>query len=312
MKKLIFNIKYTIMSKFLNTASLFNETEVFKKKYLYKTLELYNEHILLSSDKSIDNKIKYIIPNNSNKYYMLIVNNTCNKYSILYFFPNQNNIVNNLNKHIFTDFYVEIDSDKAKFDKNNYLFEGYFYNNNNEFLITDILSVDSQIIKCSYSLRYSLINKIMENKKLHNLNGNLNINIHSIFKEDIDNSAITELFTIFKNNFIYKNEINSIEYIDESSLQKTKVSTINKLINSMCPTCPVEIKEIHKGKYVDVYNVNNIQTNNSEGILYIKTINSSKKLRELFLEKNTIKLKCEFNYHFNKWYVTDFDLIKNE
>lgn len=284
------------MSKFLNTSSSFSEIQVFKKKYLHNTLELYNEYILLSDDKSIDNKIKYIIPNNSNKYYMLVA--VLGKYTILYFFPDQYNIVNNLNKHILTDFFVEIDSNKALFTKNNYLFEGYFYNNNNEFLITDILSVDSEIVKCSYSLRYSLINKIMDNKHLHNLNGNLNINIHSIFNEENDMSRINELFTVFKNNFIYKNEINSIEYVDENSLKKTKLLKQSN-------TDSIEIKEIHKGKYVDVYNVNNSETNNHEGILYIKTISTSKKLRGLFTYKNTLYLKCKFNFHFNKWYTVD-------
>lgn len=287
------------MSKFLTTAVTFCETNVFKEKYLYKTLSLYNEYLLVENKKTIENnKNKYIIPNNSNKYYMLISNKNDiqTKYKILYFFPDQYNVVNYLNKNILSDFYIEIDSNL--FDKN-YLFEGYFYNENKEFMITDVLSIDNKIVTCDYSLRYSLINKIIISSKLSNLNAHLTISIHSIFYMNEDeNESI--LFNIFKNNFIFKNEINCIEYTKESCLEKTRC--INKDIDKDI----ISIKKVHKSKYIDVYNINNISSNNNEGILYIKTIATSKKLRELFLKEIEIELECKFNNHFNKWYPCNF------
>lgn len=288
------------MSKFLNNSVQYCETEVFKIKHLSKILKLYNEYILISSNNSIDNKSKYIIPNNSNKYYMLITNKSedLSKYKVLYFFPDQYNHVTNLNKNLLSDFYVEIDSNKVSFDKNSYLFEGYFYNNNTNFLISDILAIDESIISCDYSLRYSLVNKIILNQvdKLYNLNGSLSINIHSIFTLCKENEKL--LFNIFKNNFIFKSEINCIEYIDEKSLKKTRC--INNIISEEL----IELKKIYKEKYIDVYKVCNIITNNNEGILFLKTINTSKKMRTLFNcnSNEYIEISCKFNLHFNKWY----------
>ena len=288
------------MSKFINSSVNYSETDLLKTKYLSNILELYNQQIIAHSKTLINNSKKYIIPNNNIKYYLLIVNKNDitpnginNKYKMCYFFPH-NNDGNPYN----TDFYVEIDNYKTTFTKNNYLFEGYLYSDGTSgktFLITDVLAIDSTIIKCDYSLRYSLINKIMFNQNLNNLNGHLSINIHSIFDIDgIDGDIQTsQLFNIFKNNFIFKKEINAIEYVDEHSLKKN--NQINQ--NDVLP----EKKRITKGKYIDVYIVHNIQTNNTEDILYVKSLNDSRKLRELIRESNFIELTCKYNHQFKKW-----------
>ena len=207
------------------TNSLKSDEYVLKSKYLSNILELYNKEILSESKKLVNNVQKYIIPNNNNKYYLLIVNknditpnNVNTKYKIFYFFPDtaqqeQTHILNTLNKNSKSDFYVEIDNYKTSFSNSNYLFEGYLYKSNDKkhFLITDVLAVDSKIIKCDYSLRYALIHKLIANQQLNNLNGHLNINIHSIFElnaESYDNEIQTsQIFTMFKNNFIFKEEI---------------------------------------------------------------------------------------------------------
>lgn len=296
------------MSKFIASSVNYSETNVLKSKYLSNILELYNQEILSESKKLVNNVQKYIIPNNNNKYYLLIVNknditanNVNTKYKIFYFFPDstQQEQNNTLNKNAKSDFYVEIDNYKTSFSSSNYLFEGYLYKSNDQkhFLITDILAVDSKIIKCDYSLRYALIHKLIANQQLNNLNGHLNINIHSIFElnsESYDNEIQTsQIFTMFKNNFVFKEEISTIEYINEVSFKKQKeILQIDKLKG---------VKIITKGKYIDVYNVFNIETNNTEGILYVKGLKESKHLYKLSSSLDSFELNCEFNNTFKKW-----------
>lgn len=289
------------MSHFISSSVNYSETQVLKNNFLSVILESYNEHILLNDSVklNLDVNSKYIIPNNNVKYFMLIINksditpnNINNKYKICYFFTN------NSTSNIHTDFYVEIDNNKTNFTKNNYLFEGYLYSkdNQNTFLISDILAIDSSIVKCDYSLRYSLIHKIISSQSLDNLNGHLSINIHSMFEVTELGRSDKELFNIFKHNFIFKESINSIEYIEEKSLKKLQM-----IILGNEKDCKKTLKTIYKTKYIDVYEVNNIDTNDNEGILYIKTIKDSKKLYDICQDK--IILMCTFNEKFNKWQI---------
>jgi hypothetical protein len=278
-----------------------------KSRYLSNILELYNQEILSESKKLVNNVQKYIIPNNNNKYYLLIVNknditsnNINTKYKIFYFFPDSAQEQNTtLNKNTKSDFYVEIDNYKTSFSNSNYLFEGYLYNSNDQkhFLITDVLAIDSKIIKCDYSLRYALIHKLIANQQLNNLNGHLNINVHSIFElnsESYDNEVQTsQIFTMFKNNFVFKEEISTIEYVNEVSFKKQKEILQADILKS--------VKIITKGKYIDVYNVFNVETNNIEGILYVKGLKESNYLYKLSSSLDSFELNCEFNNTFKKW-----------
>lgn len=294
------------MSKFIASSVNYSETDVLKGKYLSSILELYNRHIITSSKTLVNNRQKYIIPNNNKKYYLLIVNkhditpnNINGKYKICYFFPDSSSISETLlYKNTISDFYVEIDTNKTLFNKNVYLFEGYLYGESSKaFLITDILYIDNQIINTPYSLRYNLVNQIISPQNLNNLNGHLTINIHSVFDiNDIDDIDIqsNQIFNMFRYNFIYKDEINSIEYIDEISLTK-----LNKTASANDNT---EIKRLTKGKYIDVYNVFNLETNNFENILYVKTLSDSTKLRQFFENNEILDIKCKFHNHFKKWY----------
>lgn len=289
------------MSHFISSSVNYSETHILKSNFLSIILESYNEHILLNDSikLNLDMNSKYIIPNNNVKYFMLIINksditpnNINNKYKICYFFTN------NLTSNTKSDFYVEIDNNKTNFTKNNYLFEGYLYSkdNQNTFLISDILAIDSSVVKCDYSLRYSLIHKIISTQNLVNLNGHLSINIHSMFEITESGRSDDELFNIFKHNFIFKDSINSIEYIEEKSLKK-----LQKIIFSDETDSKKISKTIYKTKYIDVYDVKNIDTNDNEGILYIKTIKDSKKLYDICRDK--IVLTCTFNHKFKKWQI---------
>jgi hypothetical protein len=274
------------MSKFLSSAENYSEINVFKIKKLKPLLELYNKYIMTSTSSynfELLEKKSYIIPNNNNKYYCLITNK--GNYKNMYFFPDTNSI------STLSDFYVEIDSNKIpEIKSKEILFEGYLYKdsikNLNEFLISDLLIIDGKVISCEYSLRFSLINEIIKSSIL--LNGHLILGIHPNF----ENKSI---YDIFKCNFKYGKNINSIEYIPEfKSLKKNifiKCKFSDKIIN----------KRIYKSKYFDVYNVHNIDTNNFESLLYIKTISESRSLLKLFEENEFVEIPCKFNEKFLKW-----------
>jgi len=298
-------------SKFLQSSSTFSESQVLKSKYLIPILESYNNIIIKSNKIQIKDPRKYMIPNNNNKFYMFVTNKkdtTGNKndvkYKILYFFPctsKNDSQKNNLFKNLITDFYVEIDSNKTSFVKSNYLFEGFLYNKNslNTFLISDILCIDNKIIDCEYDLRYSLINNLIKEQNLNNLNGHLSIGIHSMFEYELYTHST--ILNMFKNNFKFKNDINSVQIINDNNLIKSNTEYID-----IDKKSTIE-KRITKGAFIDVYNVCNLKTNDNEGILYIKTIENSKSLRKMFKDKEEngilfIEILCEYNQHFKKWY----------
>ena len=296
-------------SKFLQSSCNYSEIHLFKSKILRPILESYNEYILKSKINNFGDKY-YMIPNNNKKFYMLITNkieinsnNTNSKYKILYFFPEScesKHSLNILEKNKISDFFVEVDNQLlVDFKYSKYLFEGYLYNNEN-YLITDILFIDNKIVDCNYQLRYGLIFNLIKKISTIKFNGHLNINIHPIFDfQDHENTNDNKLLSIFKNNFIYKDEINNIEIIENINLKKIRKNAENLNKQSLNETC---IKRITPFKS-DVYNVYNIDNNNHEGILYIKSMNDSKHIRELIKNKNFIEVKCIYNTHFNKWSI---------
>lgn len=282
----------SFVSKCVNYSQCF----VLKNKILKPLLKMYNDFLLkqkISNDNFCLNKdvntglsSEFIIPNNNVKYYLFITNKskletTKDKYNTLYFFPDTNNKQDNQ----LTDFYLEIDE---RF-KEEYLFEGYLYkkaDNKLSFLITDILIINNQPIITDYAMRLTIMNEIIMDINLFDLNNHLSITLHPVFQKANEN-----LIKIFKNNFIFKTDICSIElvnnfikirYIDKQDLEDTD-------------------KIIEIGKYSDVYNVYDILTNDYIGILYIKGLKQSKMMKNLFVDKNKIVLKCKFNNDFKKW-----------
>jgi hypothetical protein len=287
---------------FLNKSVNYSQTNFLKKNILSPLLKSYNEFLLntkqtdvFDKDVNTGNSYDYLIPNNNKKYYLFIMKkNTLESqktnYEILYFFPDQYNFEykNDVNIQMnISDFCLEIDS---VFD-DELLLEGYLYKNDDkyEYLLTDILMKSKQIINVSFNLRYIMLNEIIKKigrERLHYLNNHMTINIHPIF--DIENEKLIKLF---KNNFIYKNQIDCIEKISQFSKRRF-ICTKNDNI---------ELKNIKIGKYTDVYNVYNINSNNLEGILYIKGIQESRTIKELFKNVSIITLKCKWNQNFCKW-----------
>ncbi len=287
---------------FINKSVTYSQISLLKQNILLPLLKTYNEHLLnvKSSNKPFDKDINtglsfdYIIPNNNKKYYLLItkksyLESSNSNYNILYFFPDSN--INETNT--IGDFFLEIDN----LFEEEFLLEGYLYkgsDNNYEYLLTDILLKNKSIVNISYELRYTVLNEILlsiTREKLKALNNHMTINIHPIFNEQNQN-----LIKVFRHNFIYKNEICYLERVKD--FEKTRFVGITD--KQDCE------KYIEMGKYTDVYNVYDKNSNNFEGILYIKGISESVKMKRLINNNNNkqcskLLLNCTFNINFKKW-----------
>jgi hypothetical protein len=291
---------------FLNNSVNYSQTALLKSSVLAPLLKNYNEFLLqskgssvvLNQDVNTGISYDYIIPNNNKKYYLLVtkklhLEQTNTNYNILYFFPDshQCNLVNN-EKSINdenSDFYLEIDNTF----KNDFLLEGYLYKQDDkyEYLLTDILVKNNNVINVAYELRMTLLNEILleiTREKLKQLNNHMTINIHPIFDMENEN-----LVSVFKKNFIYKNEICSIERI--SKFEKTRY------IEQAFSDTTTVTKNITTTNYTDVYNVYNYTSNNFQGILYIKGLSQSKRMKELFKQNKILHLECTYNTKFFKW-----------
>lgn len=271
---------------FIKNCADYSQGNVLKSKYLKPILEQYNKHVIQLSSK-ISTCSKYsVIPNNNKKYYAYVTNKQniehCKeKYNILYFFPDKTI------EHHLSDFFIEINDTFSS----EYLFEGYLYKKDGKYtyLLTDILYQDGVIVDCDYQSRQAILNELVfaSKKRLKHLNDHLTINVHQIF--DSENTSLLE---IFKNNFVFNNDLCAIEKI--SDFTKTNVVEAKSKY-------PDAYKIVKCGKYADVYDVYDSINGVSNGILYVKGVNESKILKEIFKSDKTQKLACTFNTTFNKW-----------
>ena len=268
------------MSKFINNCVSYSESNVLKIKLLKPLLTSFNEHLVNINKNSFLNSLnnqEYLIPNNNIKYYLFITNKSninaqSKNYQLLYFFPE---VTTNEN----SDFYMEID---YMFTKDNCLLEGYMYNKST-FLATDILFTDSKLVDISYNLRRTLLKDLLKGNK-NNINGHFNIGIHHTLTND-------NFINIFIENFIYKKELKSIEYVNENIKTKKHFNVIKQ--NSL--------KIIEKTKYIEVYKVYNIETKNDEGILYIPKLIDAQKITEILKNNTSAIINCKWNDRFYKW-----------
>jgi hypothetical protein len=155
------------------------------------------------------------------------------------------------------------------------------------FQITDILAKNCVIINKTYKDRLDLLTETLEQigGKLQNLNAFVSFKIHDkIFEYNTENSifiGITDEYVEIIDG--YK------KHTENPFIKEYKGKVINKTITSVF--------------LPDVYNVFNVDTNEKEGILYVKTIKESKKLALLFKTESRLVLPCEFNEKFKRWQV---------
>jgi len=286
---------------FINKSVNYSQTILLKKSFLLNDLKTYNDFLLkLKHETPIGIQNNPLIINNNKKYYLYItkkskLDNSTSNYNILYFFPDAKTTEYFKDNLLITNKLSEFFIETNPLFEDDILFEGYLYTKRDvplyyHFCITDILVKNHRIVDCDYELRYTIMNELLSNRNLENINDNMTISLHQVIYQI--NSG---LIPIILNNFIYKKELCSIEEIQ--NFKKTNTKYIEESINLE------DIKYIYKGKYSDVYNVLNVNTKEKEGILYIKGIKESKKLKELFLNCSNeyIELKCKYNKTFNKW-----------
>lgn len=264
------------MSKFINTCVNYSEINVLKN--LLKPLLIdFNNHLVDVNEKQFNlrNDQDIVIPNNGIKYYMFVSPKVSTNFKTLYFFPE-----NFTCEHY--EFFMEVENSMFKHEK--YLFEGFLYNNNN-FLVSDILFINTNLVKTDYYTRFNLINDNIP-KPIHNINGFFNISIHHYLSG-------YDLLQFFSNNFFFKNELTQLEIINNNNFQKTIKLLQSEKLNSN--------KLIEKTKIVELYNVYNLETKNHEGVLYIKSIKDSKIIKDLCKNKDSTIIECKWNKIFNKW-----------
>lgn len=266
-------------SKFIDSCANYSEINVIRK-LLKPLLNDFNNHLVNINKKqfNLKNDYNFLIPNNGIKYYMFLTSKPKSKFKTCYFFPDKFT-----NEH--DEFFIEIND--FGFEKDSYLFEGYLYNTDT-FLISDLLFIDSKLLEIDYITRHTIINSIFT-RQHNNINGFFNIGIHHYLRNE-------NLLPIFLENFIFKNTLKQIEHLNNINFEKT----IENIDNNK-QTCK---KIIEKTKLVEVYNVYNIESKNNEGLLYIKSIKDSKKIKELFKNTDSTTLECNWNSNFNKWTVT--------
>jgi hypothetical protein len=276
-------ISSKLSSKIYPQTSL---TTVLKQQFLKPVLELVNENLLKNP---IAHEQETCVLLNNNKKYYLYVNFRKNlehyngNDNLLYFFPDKSTVSSYLQiKNTLSEFYLEIDN----YFKDSYLFEGYFYNNT-DYLITDVLVKNNKIISMDYPLRQSLVIDLLSNYTSSSI---INIGVHPVF--NIDNDQILK---IFLDNFKYSSELIAKELVFDFN----KINTINNIPLRQSK------KLLKKSKYYDVYYVYNIDTGNSEGILYIKGISESKYIKQLFEHNSERTRECIYNKVFFKWEMLD-------
>lgn len=314
---------------FINQSVNYSETENFKTKFLkpvcenitsvIRNLKVHKSNFYKDRTDTGEPEDEVYIPNNNKKYYLFIIkkrlvstncDQNCN-WNFMYFFPDERTLEYYKNDKIqinnLSDFFIE--TDMIFPNVNSCLLEGYLYNlqgESRDFLITDILfhsSIDC-ILGLDYISRFTLINELFLTNKnknnnfsrnsnpnqfsIKNINNNINLGIHQFFSK-----SKQKMISIFKQNFIYKQEICSVETV--SKINFKKVSYVE-------PNNTTQEKWIEKNnKFPDVYNVYDYKTMNSNGILYIKGIKESKYLKSLFIGDTKQKIKCKWNSNFNKW-----------
>lgn len=275
------------MSSFINKSVDYSQTMLLKGEILAPMLRKYNKEI--AEKETSHNKcplLGYHIPNNGKKYWMLVTfkhrivsslgKESKENYNLLYFFNNEDN------------FCIEIN---REFD-NEFLFEGYLYGNSTQFLITDILMKDTEVIHVDYPLRFALINEIVffsVKGSLTRLNNHLSIGIHPVLCAKNEG-----MVKILMTNFTHKHEITNVETVID---HVKRCEAMPKMLDNHSPVRKV----ITKGGFSDVYNVFDEGNHCKEGILYVKGMSESKMLKDLFKTQQQVVLDCVFNPKVNKW-----------
>jgi hypothetical protein len=152
-------------------------------------------------------------------------------------------------------------------------------------LVTDYLMSNDTILEYSFKIRREILLKNFQYAFNTIINDTISINIHKVLEND-------KLIDIFKANFLYKDSLNCIEEVVDDFKKTRTLDTFVHEPKSMI---------IEKSNITEIYNVFEMDTNNYQGVLYIKTLVQSKALRKMFLNNDKQVITCEYNTVFNKF-----------
>jgi hypothetical protein len=267
---------------FINKSVNYSTTVLLKQR-MKDVLTSYEMYLQSVSDDFTGNQT-YYLPNNGNKFYLFVtpktqIESSKDDYFICHFFNN---------KSQSNDFYMEVNNIFT--DVTTVLLEGYMYKNSNDnkqhYLLTDILYLNGEVVTLDFVSKHVMMESLVS--KSSNLNNHLHIKVHPYFNQDNQ-----ELIDLFMNNFIFRDQIQSLEKI-------VNTNKVQILYNTDALSDKTMMKRITKTKYSDVYNVYNTITNEKEGILYVKGLEESKYILNI-LVGDDVDIECQFNEKFNKW-----------
>lgn len=278
-----------------NIKKIFNEINIMSNEIKKDTFSIIN----------IDNEnLSYLLLNNGNKYYIWIY--TVENEARMYFFK-ENDILDEScitikKSDINWNINWNLNSDKlVGLNKNCYLLEGYVFEN--EMYFSDILY---PYYKLDYNNRreimYNLINKSSSNLPYVVMYRGKDIIIGKVLpviRQEPQEKTLNKTFeNLMFANFKYGRQLEEKSLIFEKSVLKQKLKQ-KKIIRNE------EYKKIRKGKKIELYEVYNILNGNYEGLLYVKSLKDSKKMKCLIEENidDNLNMKCKFDEEKMKWSI---------
>lgn len=265
----------------------------FKNGKDVETIKLYmNQRNALAKylEKINDTKINDTHVNGASAKYLLPISSRDNRYLVYihsqsmltyYYFYSE------VDRHL--DFCIESDSRveglKGDIILRVCLFDSKGCDKDKKILmVQDILVKNSQVVKVSYNLRYLIVLDLVFDTLMHE-------KFHPKFKFRVSPQlevGKTNL-DVFFSNFKYK--LGGLGLMNDDSFQQ---------IYYMIEDVPkVKTFRIKKTEFTDVYNVYDLETDESNGLLYIKTLKDSKWLREQ--DQDVLEIDCIYNTRFDKW-----------
>lgn len=254
-------------------------------------------------------EFEYILPNNGNKYYILVcsVQNFKGIHAIHHSIIHNHNSASDENNQDRVsastpkEFSIELDTTHPLYRAcNGFLFEGYLYDKSDalhpyDFYISDILFTksDNCLLSIPYETRYLKILDLFRGHfdLFNNIDLTLNIKPANPFPK-------MEYIDLLIQNHQHASQLTCIEYILNHMYSKENKPI--KSTGSILSSNSLVKKTLFKTDKTEVIEVRNVHTNNYEGLLYIKNKEISHYLRTA-IPTTGLVTNCLFNTKFNKW-----------
>lgn len=164
-------------------------------------------------------------------------------------------------------------------------------------ILVDVLEHDDvDWKKIPYIDRYAFIKKVIESKEyfdVDNMNNEYRVKEPSIW--EVKNvSDVSIAFNVLLPN--YFGHVNGVRFCQDMQVVQ------NTWKNDMTDTSERDLI-VTKTRFSDVYHVSSNGTCKVKGnpVIFVPDMKTSLRLREMFMKKNSLKLKCSYNEQRHKW-----------